>query len=88
MARDENQPVRVVEVERELAFAVSLQFVQASRDIAQILEARRRIKRIEPAADQLSATSSVRPHQLGLLVALPAEFPLFKQDIQESIPCH
>jgi hypothetical protein len=86
MARDENQPVRVVEVERELPLAVSLQLMQASWDIAQILEAHRRVKRIEPGADQLSAASSLRPHQLGLLVALLTEFSLFKQDIHESIP--
>jgi hypothetical protein len=84
---DENQPVRVVEVERDLALAVSLQFVEAPWEVPQIFQARRRTERIEPRTDQLGATGSVRKYQRGLLVALLLEFPLFKQDIHKWMPC-
>src|ERR1035438_4592731 len=81
VVRYENQPERVIEVKRKLALAVSLLLVQPTGDVPQILQARRRMERVEPRTDQLGSTASMRTYQLCLLVALLLEFPLFKQDI-------
>jgi hypothetical protein len=69
VARHENQPVWVIEVQRELAFAISFQLVQAAGDIPQIFQARRGIQRIEPHANQLGSTAALRAYQGGVPVA-------------------
>jgi uncharacterized circularly permuted ATP-grasp superfamily protein len=87
VVRYENQPVWVIEVQRELTLAVSFQLVQAPCNVSQILQARRRTERIEPRAKQLGSTAALRAYQRSLLIALLLEFSLFKQDIHKSILC-
>jgi hypothetical protein len=76
----------MVEIERELARAVPLQFVQPSRDVSQVFQTHSRAERIEPCADTVGAVASLSPNQFRMPVALLLEFAVSKQDIQLTDP--
>lgn len=84
--RYKNQPVWVVEIERELARTVPLQFVQPARDVSKILQTQSCAERIQPCADTLGTVAPLSPNQLRMPVALLLEFAVFKQDIQLTDP--
>ena len=82
MGRDQNQPVRPVEIQRELPLPVAFQLVKPAGSVAQVLQDDRRANRVQTAADQLRPVLAVRfPQELEIVTFL-LELRGLKADFQ------
>jgi hypothetical protein len=60
--------------------------VKPAWNVSQVLEAIRRMERIEPGANQPRPAIALRTYKNSMLIALLLKLPFFKQDIQKRFP--